>query len=279
VGLFGRKVQVKSPEQVAAMRVAGLLVGETLELLRSSVAPGVTTADLDAIAEEHIRSAGGVPSFLGYGRPPFPATICTSVNDAVVHGIPGGEVLRDGDVVSIDWGAVVDGWPGDAAITVGVGEPAADVVELMRVTEEALWQGIAAAREGGRVSDISHAVEQFVRAQPHPTGGDYGILEDFTGHGIGTEMHQPPDVPNYGPPGRGPELVPGLALAVEPMITLGTAEVVVDADEWTIRSADQTPAAHFEHTFVLTGTGTWVLAALDGGRARLAELGVPYGGS
>ncbi|HET9500766.1 MAG TPA: type I methionyl aminopeptidase [Marmoricola sp.] len=279
MGLFGRKVQVKSPEQVAAMRVAGLLVGETLELLRSSVAPGVTTADLDAIAEEHIRSAGGVPSFLGYGRPPFPATICTSVNDAVVHGIPGGEVLRDGDVVSIDCGAVVDGWHGDAAITVGVGEPAADVVELMRVTEEALWQGIAAAREGGRVSDISHAVEQFVRAQPHPTGGDYGILEDFTGHGIGTEMHQPPDVPNYGPPGRGPELVPGLALAVEPMITLGTAEVVVDADEWTIRSADQTPAAHFEHTFVLTGTGTWVLTALDGGRARLAELGVPYGGS
>jgi methionyl aminopeptidase len=278
VGLFGRKVQVKTPEQVRKMRVAGLLVGETLELLRRSVRPGITTAELDAIAEENIRAHGGVPSFKGYGRPPFPASICSSVNDAVVHGIPGDEVVAEGDLVSIDCGAIVDGWHGDAAITVAVGEVAPELRELARVTEEAMWRGIAAARPGGRVTDISHAVEAYVRSQPHPVGGNYGILEDFTGHGIGTEMHQAPDVPNYGPAGRGPELVPGLALAVEPMITLGSADVVVDDDEWTIRSADGSPAAHHEHTFALTERGAWVLTALDGGRARLAELGVPYGG-
>jgi methionyl aminopeptidase len=278
VGLFGRKVQVKTPEQVRKMRVAGLVVGETLELLRRSLRPGITTAELDAIAEENIRAHGGVPSFKGYGRPPFPASICSSVNDAVVHGIPGDEVVAEGDLVSIDCGAIVDGWHGDAAITVAVGEVAPELRELARVTEEAMWRGIAAARPGGRVTDISHAVEAYVRSQPHPVGGNYGILEDFTGHGIGTEMHQAPDVPNYGPAGRGPELVPGLALAVEPMITLGSADVVVDDAEWTIRSADGSPAAHHEHTFPLTARGAWVLTALDGGRARLAELGVPYGG-
>jgi methionyl aminopeptidase len=278
VGLFGRKVQVKTPDQVRKMRVAGLLVGETLELLRGSVRPGITTAELDAIAEDNIRSHGGVPSFKGYGQPPFPASICTSVNDAVVHGIPGDELVAEGDLVSLDCGAIVDGWHGDAAITVAVGDVPPELRELVRVTEEAMWHGIAAARVGGRVTDISHAVEGYVRAQRHPAARSYGILEDFTGHGIGTEMHQPPDVPNYGPAGRGPELVAGLALAVEPMVTLGSADVVVDDDEWTIRSDDGSPAAHHEHTFALTETGAWVLTALDGGRARLAELGVPYGG-
>ena len=256
------------------MRVAGLLVGETLELLRTEVRPGVTTGELDAIAEENIRAGGGVPSFLGYGHPPFPATICASVNDEVVHGIPGSRVLQDGDVISIDCGAIVDGWHGDAAITVAVGEVRPDVLELMRVTEGSLWAGISAARLGGRVTDISHAVESYVRAQAHPTGGDFGILEDFTGHGIGTAMHQPPNVPNYGRPGRGPKLERGLALAVEPMVTLGSKYAEIGDDGWTVVTEDGSWSAHFEHSFTLTPNGAWILTALDGGKAKLAELGV-----
>jgi methionyl aminopeptidase len=256
------------------MRKAGLLVGETLELLRGAAKAGVTTAELDALAEDNIRSHGGIPSFLNYGHPPFPATICASVNDEVVHGIPGQRELVDGDVVSIDCGAIIDGWHGDAAITVAIGEVPAAVTELMRVTEEALWAGMAAARLGGRVSDISMAVETTVRSQ-----GDYGILEDYVGHGIGTQMHLAPNVPNVSRRGdRGPKLVPGLALAVEPMVTLGTSETQVLEDDWTVVTADRSIAAHFEHTFTLTPNGPWVLTALDGGRARLAALGVPFGG-
>ena len=271
MGLRDRGIQIKTPDQIDAMRRAGVVVGETLELLRASTRAGMTTGELDEIAEEHIRSRGGRPSFLGYHG--FPGSICASVNEEVVHGIPGDRVLVDGDLVSIDCGAIIDGWHGDAAITVALGEVPAEVTELMRVTEEALWQGIAAARLGGRVSDISHAVESHVRA-----AGDYGILEDYTGHGIGSEMHQPPNVPNYGRPGRGPRLVRGLALAVEPMITLGTKDTVLLEDEWTVVTADGSRAAHYEHTFTLTPDGAWVLTALDGGEAKLAELGVPFGG-
>jgi methionyl aminopeptidase len=273
MGLLDRGLEIKSPAQIDLMRVAGVLVGETLEILRDACAPGVTTGQLDALAEEHIRSHGGIPSFLGYGVPPFPATICASVNDEVVHGIPGDRALAEGDVISIDCGAIVEGWHGDAAITVGIGEVAADVVELMRVIEESLWAGIAAARLGGRVSDISHAVEATVRSQ-----GGYGILEDYVGHGIGTQMHLPPNVPNVGRPGRGPRLVPGLALAVEPMVTLGSNETDVLEDDWTVVTADGSMSAHFEHTFTLTPDGAWVLTALDGGEARLKALGVPFGG-
>ncbi len=278
MGLRDRGVEIKTPDQIAKMRVAGLLVGRTLEVLREAVRPGVSTGDLDRIAEQHIRDGGGTPSFLGYGDPPFPASICASVNDQVVHGIPGDRVLAEGDVISIDCGAIVEGWHGDAAITVAVGEVAPDVRELMRVTEEAMWAGFAAARLGGRVTDISHAVEQHVRSQAHPTGGSWGILEDFTGHGIGTAMHQPPNVPNYGRAGRGPRLERGLALAVEPMVTLGSKHAVLDDDEWTVLSADGSWAAHSEHTFTLTPDGAWILTAVDGGRERLARLGVPYGG-
>ncbi|HET8605383.1 MAG TPA: type I methionyl aminopeptidase [Marmoricola sp.] len=278
MGFRDRGVEIKTPEQVGRMRVAGLLVGQTLALLRDAVRPGISTGELDALAERNIRDAGGVPSFQGYGHPPFPGTICASVNDEVVHGIPGERVLRDGDVISIDCGAIVDGWHGDAAITVAVGEVAADVRELMRVTEESMWAGIAAARLGGRVTDISHAVESHIRSQAHPTWGSWGILEDFTGHGIGTAMHQPPNVPNYGRPGRGPKLQRGLVLAVEPMVTLGSQDVLVEDDEWTVVTVDGSRAAHFEHTFTLTPDGAWVLTALDGGRERLARLGVPYGG-
>jgi methionyl aminopeptidase len=274
-----RGIEIKTPEQIALMRVAGLLVGQTLELLRASVRAGVTTGELDAIAEDHIRSHHGTPSFQGYGHPPFPATICASVNDEVVHGIPGSRTLVDGDVISIDCGAIVDGWHGDAAITVPVGDVRPDVVELMRVTEEAMWRGLAAARLGGRVTDISHAVEAYVRSQPHPTGGDYGILEDYTGHGIGTAMHQPPNVPNFGRPGRGPRLVRGLALAVEPMVTLGTKHTAVLDDDWTIVTSDGSWSAHFEHSFTLTPDGAWILTAIDGGEQKLTELGVPFGGS
>jgi methionyl aminopeptidase len=283
MGWRDRGVEIKTPDQIAKMRVAGRLVGETLELLRTHAKAGISTGELDAIAEENIRGAGGVPSFKGYGYPPFPATICASVNDEVVHGIPGSRVLQDGDVISIDCGAIVEGWHGDSAITVPIGEVAPEVTELMRVTEESLWAGISAARLGGRVSDISHAVESCVRSQEPSRRSrgvepSYGIIEEFTGHGIGTEMHQSPDVPNYGRAGRGPRLERGLALAVEPMVTLGSRHTSMDEDEWTIRTVDGSWAAHFEHSFTLTPDGAWVLTALDGGRERLAALGVPYGG-
>jgi methionyl aminopeptidase len=273
VGFRDRGIEIKTPEQIDLMRVAGRLVGETLELLREAVRPGATTLELDTLAETNIRDHGGIPSFKGYSHPPFPATICASVNDEVVHGIPGRRVLAEGDVISIDCGAIVEGWHGDAAITVPVGEVAYDVTELLRVTEESLWRGMAAARLGGRVTDISHAVETYVRGQ-----GRYGILEDYTGHGIGTEMHMPPNVPNVGRRGRGPTLVEGLALAVEPMVTLGSKHTDLLEDEWTVTTVDGSFAAHFEHTFTLTDRGAWVLTAVDGGAARLAELGVPFGG-
>jgi methionyl aminopeptidase len=274
MGLLDRHLEIKTPEQIGLMRRAGLLVGQTLELLREATRAGVTTGELDRLAEDHIRSRGGVPSFKGYSHPPFPATICASVNDEVVHGIPGSRELVDGDVISIDCGAIVEGWHGDAAITVAVGEVREEVAELMRVTEDALWAGIGAARLSGRVSDISRAVETTVRSR-----GDYGILEDYVGHGIGSQMHMPPNVPNVQRRGdRGQKLVPGLALAVEPMVTLGTSETDVLDDDWTVVTADGSLSAHFEHTFTLTSDGAWVLTALDGGEARLAALGVPYGG-
>src|SRR3954467_2871947 len=249
------------------MRVAGRRVGETPELLRGSVRPGISTGDLDAIAEDNIRSHGGIPSFQGYGHPPFPASICASVNDEVVHGIPGDRVLADGGLISIDCGAIVEGWHGDAAITVAVGEVSAELQTLMDVTEGSMWAGFAAAHLGGRVTDISHAVESYVRGH-----GRYGILEDYTGHGIGTAMHPPPNVPNYGRPGRGPKLERGLALAVEPMITLGSKYAQVCEDGWTVVTEDRSWSAHFEHSFTLTPNGAWVLTAIDGGKAKLAEL-------
>ena len=261
----------KSPEQIEAMRRAGRLVGHTLSTLVEAVRPGITLLELDTQAERVIRDGGGIPSFLGYHG--FPATLCLSPNSWVVHGIPNGYVLQEGDILSIDCGAIVEGWHGDAAITVPVGDVGDDVTELLRVTEESLWRGMAAARLGGRVGDISHAVETHVRSQ-----GRYGILEDYTGHGIGTEMHMPPNVPNVGRRGRGPSIVEGLALAVEPMVTLGSKDTDLLEDEWTVATVDGSVAAHFEHTFTVTPHGAWVLTAVDGGRSRLAALGVPFGG-
>jgi len=274
MGLFDKGIEIKTPAEVAVMREAGVIVGETLQILQDSVEVGMTTSGLDAIAEEHIRSRGATPNFKGYHG--FPGTICTSVNDEVVHGIPGNRRLVDGDIVAIDCGAIVDGWHGDAAVTVAVGGVADEIAALMGVCEEALWRGIAAARLGGRVSDIGHAIESYVRAQP--AGDTYGIVEDYVGHGIGSEMHMPPNVPNHGRPGKGPKLVQGLVLAVEPMITAGSIQTRTLADDWTVVTTDGSWSAHFEHSFTLTPTGAWVLTALDGGMARLGDLGAAYGG-
>lgn len=237
------------------MRAAGLVVARTLQRVKEQVRSGVTTAELDECAAASIRDEGALPSFLGYHG--FPAHICTSVNHEVVHGIPGLRRLEEGDVISVDCGAIVDGWHGDAAITIFVGQPSADVVALSETTEAALWAGLHAARAGGRLSDISHAVESHVNA-----AGDYGIVEEYVGHGIGSAMHMDPSVPNYGRPGRGPRLVPGMALAVEPMVTLGHPGVTVHDDDWTVVTADGAWAAHWEHTVAVTEDGPWVLTAL-----------------
>jgi methionyl aminopeptidase len=261
------RIQVKTPEQIELMRAAGLVVGGALALLRETVAPGLTTRDLDVVAEDYIRGRGAVPSFKGYHG--FPATICVSVNDEIVHGIPGDRVVQAGDLVSIDCGAIVGGWHGDAAVTVPVGEVSEEESELVRVTEDALWRGLAAAQVGGRLSDVSHAVEASIRA-----AGRYGIVEEYVGHGIGTEMHMDPQVPNYGVPGKGARLAAGMALAVEPMVNLGERFTRVLDDEWTVVTADGRRSAHFEHTVALTEHGPWVLTALDGGAERFAALGV-----
>lgn len=263
-------VQIKTPDEIALMREAGLVVGRTLETLRAAVEPGITTAELDDIAERAIRAEGAVPSFKGYQG--FPASICASVDEEVVHGIPRRRtVLREGDVISLDCGAIIEGWHGDAATTVPVGEVPPEVHELIRVCEESLWRGLAAARLGGKLTDISAAVERHVR----PYG--FGIVDHYGGHGIGTEMHQPPHILNHGRPGRGIRLIEGLALAVEPMIILGSPETAVLQDEWTVVTVDGSWAAHFEHTVAITPAGPWVLTALDGGAAALSELGVPCG--
>jgi methionyl aminopeptidase len=269
--LRDRGVEIKTRDQIALMRRAGRIVGETLQLCRDSVRPGMTTDELDRLAETYIRDHGATPSFKGYHG--FPKTLCVSVNDEIVHGIPGPRRLESGDVVSIDCGAIVDGWHGDAATTVALGDIPDEVRQLLTVCENALWHGIAAARIGGHVTDISHAVETYVRA-----AGDYGIVEDYVGHGIGSSMHMAPNVPNVGEPGNGPRMQRGMALAVEPMITLGGIETDLLGDDWTVVSRDGSLAAHFEHTFTLTRDGLWVLTALDGGSGRLSDLGVSYGG-
>jgi methionyl aminopeptidase len=255
-------IQIKSRDQLAVMREAGLVVGRTLQRLTEAVTPGTTTADLDAIAEESIRSAGATPSFKGYQG--FPATICTSVNEEIVHGIPSPDkVLREGDIISIDCGAIVDGWHGDSAVTVPVGEITPELQRLIEVCEESMWRGIGAGLAESRLSDIGHAVETYVRGE-----GDYGIVEEYVGHGIGTQMHMDPAVPNYGEPGHGPRLVPGMCFAVEPMINLGTADTVLLGDDWTVITGDRLSSAHFEHTFAVTEDGPWVLTALDGGASH-----------
>jgi methionyl aminopeptidase len=247
------KVQIKTPEQIELMRIAGQVVGHTLQTLESAVVPGVTTAELDQIARDCIYGAGATPSFLGYYG--FPAVICTSINHEVVHGIPGSAVVQEGDLISIDCGAIVDGWHGDAAISVIAGNPRDRSIEkLSQVTRESLFAGIAAALPGNTMGDIGAAIESVIRAS-----GDYGIVEDYVGHGIGTEMHMYPPVPNYGKAGSGLDLKVGMVLALEPMVTLGSAEVAVLEDDWTVVTTDSSWASHWEHTVAITDTGPVIL--------------------
>ncbi len=272
---MSERIEVKTPEQVRLMRAAGLVVADALDAVRAAVAPGVSTLELDGVAEQVIRSAGAVPSFLGYGRPPYPASTCISVNDEVVHGIPGPRVLQAGDVLSVDCGAILAGWHGDAAFTTVVAPqdaPGADPTdaELVDVTEQAMWQGIAAIADGNRLVDIGGAIEDFV-------AGRFGIVEEYGGHGIGTQMHQVPHVLNYRTKARGPKLRPGICLAIEPMLTIGEAETRVQPDEWTVVTADGSRAAHWEHSVALTERGPWVLTARDGGVEALSRLGVRVG--
>ncbi len=262
-----RGVTVKSPHQVELMRAAGLVVARTLERLVAAVRPGVTTGELDALAEQSIRDEGAVPSFLGYHG--FAGSICASVGAEVVHGIPSASRrVPEGTLLSLDCGAILAGWHGDAAVTVPVGECAPELLALSAVTEQSMWAGVAAVRPGGHLSDVGAAVEAVVR--PH----GYGLLEDYTGHGIGTAMHEPPHVPNVAPlgPGRGLPLTAGIVLAVEPMAVLGSAEVVELEDGWTVVTRDGRQAAHWEHTVAATPDGPWVLTALDGGVAGLAAV-------
>lgn len=253
--LRGRSLEIKTQGEVEAMRAAGLVVADALDRVRAAAVPGTSTADLDGIAESAIREAGAVPSFLGYLG--FPASVCTSVNERVVHGIPAAdEVLADGDLLSVDCGAILEGWHGDAAVTVSVGTPREDDEALSAACRAAMWAGVAAMRPDGRLGDVSHAVETEARRH-----GGFGIIEDYGGHGIGTSMHMEPFLPNLGRPGTGPRLRPGMVLAIEPMLTAGEPDTEELDDGWTVVTADGRRAAHWEHSVAITDAGPWVLTA------------------
>ena len=254
----------KSAAEIEKMQRAGRIVAEVLALIESELRPGVSTGHLDALAERHIRTAGATPSFKGYlgsgryGKGPgaFPASTCISIDSEVVHGIPGERLIKTGSIVSVDVGAIVDGWHGDGARSFLIGDVSAKARELVEATQLAMMAGIGAARSGSRVGDISAAVEDIGKAH------GFGIVRPFVGHGIGTEMHQDPQVPNYRTGSRGPELQAGMCLAIEPMFTLGTGDVYVEADGWTVSTADDTLAAHFEHTIAITATGPVILTTI-----------------
>ena len=250
----------KSRAEIARMRRAGQIVAEVLALVERELKPGVSTGHLDRLAEAHIRSAGAIPSFKGYPginpRRPFPASLCISLDDEIVHGIPGDRTIRDGQIVSVDAGAIVDGWHGDAARTFFVGVPPEPVQRLIDATREAMMAGIAAAVPGNHIEDISAAVEDVAR----PYG--FGIVRQFVGHGIGTEMHEEPQVPNYRTGRRGRKLEPGLCLAIEPMFTLGDYRAHVLEDDWTVSTVDGSLAAHFEHSIAITDAGPEILTSV-----------------
>jgi methionyl aminopeptidase len=256
----GRQIERKTQGQLDAMRAAGLLVASALAEVAEHAKAGVSTLELDALAEQVIRDGGGVPSFLGYHG--FPATICASVNDQIVHGIPSdSQVLADGDLLSVDCGAILDGWHGDSAITLPVGTVAASDLALSSACREALDAGIAAAVPGARLTDISHAVQTAAEAAARRDAVAYGIIAEYGGHGIGTSMHMDPFLPNLGQPGRGPKLPVGGVLAVEPMLTAGGAETRTLDDGWTVVTGDGSRAVHWEHTVAITEDGPWVLTA------------------
>jgi methionyl aminopeptidase len=271
--VFGReRIEYKTHDQVRSMRSAGLVVARALDTVREAVRPGMTTSDLDALAAAVIADAGATPSFLGYEG--YPASLCVSVNDEVVHGIPGPRELRPGDIVSVDCGAIVDGWHGDSAVSfvLGEGEPRDEA--LVEATRRAMWAGIAALATSERLGDVGAAIEDSVRVSGEADGVSYGIVEEYVGHGIGSAMHQPPDVPNYRTREKGPRLRPGMCLAIEPMLTLGDRFTEVCEDDWTVVTDDGARAAHWEHSVAILDEGIWVLTAPDGGAAELAELGV-----
>ena len=267
--MFGReKIEYKTMAQVQLMRRAGLVVAAAHAAVRDAARPGVTTGDLDRVAAEVIAEASAKPSFLGYHG--YPATLCISVNDQIVHGIPGERVLLPGDVVSVDCGSIVEGWHGDAAFTVVLDDADPADLALSDATEQAMWAGIAALAMGDRVSAVGDAVEDVVAA----SGTSYGIVQEYVGHGIGSAMHQPPEVLNYRTRERGPRLRAGMCLAVEPMLTRGSRATRVLEDEWTVVTVDGSRSAHWEHTVAIGPDGIWVLTAADGGAERLAVLGV-----
>jgi methionyl aminopeptidase len=254
----------RSQSEIAKLRRVNQLVGRILAELRGMVAPGVTTADIDARAEQRVREAGAEPAFKGYHG--YPATVCASVNDQVVHGIPSSAALVEGDIVSIDMGAKLDGFFGDCAVTVAVGAVDAVAADLLRVTEGALFHGIEAVKPGARVSDIGAAVQQHVEAH------GFSVVREFVGHGIGTSLHEEPQIANYGPGGRGPRLSEGMVLAIEPMVNVGKPGVKVLSDGWTAVTRDGSLSAHFEHTVVVTGEGCEILTLLESDAARAREL-------
>ncbi|HEU4684488.1 MAG TPA: type I methionyl aminopeptidase [Nitrospira sp.] len=238
---------LKTPEEIAVMAKASRVVAEALEVLRRAVRPGMTTDELDRLADAEIRSRGAVPAFKGYRN--YPKTLCASVNEQVVHGIPSKRVLKEGDIIGLDLGAIVGGFYGDSAVTVGVGAIDEKVADLVRVTEEALYLGIQQAVVGNRLSDISHAVQQ------HVENAGYSVVTEFVGHGIGRQLHEEPQVPNYGKPGQGPRLQAGMVLAIEPMVNMGGPAVKVLDDRWTAVTADGSWSAHFEHTIAIQAEG------------------------
>lgn len=248
-------ITIKSRREMEAMERAGAIVGATLTLLKKSVEPGMTTADLNRIADKNIRSMGAVPTFIGYHG--FPAAICASVNEEIVHGIPGKRVLKEGDIIKMDCGATIDGFIGDAAISVAVGEISEEAQKLMDDTEASLYAGIAAAQPGNRIGDIGAAVSGYAT----PRG--YGVVRQFVGHGVGRYLHEDPQVPNYGEAGKGVLLRTGMCICIEPMLNIGTEDTTILDDDWTVVTADGALSAHFEHTLAITADGPKILTMHD----------------
>lgn len=256
----GRMIELKTPTEFEAMRAAGLVVAKALADVTAAIRPGVSTSELDELAEQTIRDAGAVPSFLGYHD--YPATICASVNEQIVHGIPARtQVLAEGDLISVDCGAILEGWHGDSAVTVAVGTVSDVDQALSDATRAAMEAGIKAVAADGRLTDISWAIESEVHRIEEAAGTIYGIVREYGGHGIGRAMHMEPFLPNFGKPGKGPRLRVGMAIAIEPMLTLGSARTEELEDGWTVVTADGSRAAHWEHTVAITEDGPWVLTA------------------
>ncbi len=245
---------IKNDKEINLMRKAGKIVAETLLVVEKNIKPGITTAELDRIAEEFITKQGAKPSFKGlYG---FPSSLCISVNEQVVHGIPGGYVLKDGDIVSVDCGAYINGFHGDAARTFAVGNVSEEARKLIKVTEESFFKGLEVAKVGNKLTDISHEIQRYVEAS------GFSVVRDFVGHGIGRDLHEDPEVPNFGRPGRGPKLVAGMTLAIEPMVNIGTYRVATLGDDWTVVSADKSLSAHYENTVVILPDGPEILTLI-----------------